>query len=122
VKELARETANATDDITRQISTIQGDTHGAIDAIDQIGVVIGQMNEYQTTIAAAVEEQSVTTKEMSRAAGDDATSTAQIVEDVAPVVAATRETNTQLQETIRVAHALQAVSVELTGLVAGFRY
>jgi methyl-accepting chemotaxis protein len=122
VKELARETANATEDITRQISTIQGDTHGAINAIDQIGIVIGQMNEYQTTIAAAVEEQSVTTKEMSRAAGDAATSTAQIVEDVASVVTATRETSTQLRETIRVAHALQEVSVELTGLVAGFRY
>ncbi|MCW2778063.1 MAG: methyl-accepting chemotaxis protein, partial [Frankiales bacterium] len=57
VKELAQETAKATENISRMIETIQGDTAGAVDAIAQISAVIGQINDYQTTIASAVEEQ-----------------------------------------------------------------
>ena len=57
VKDLAQETAKATENISRMIEAIQGDTAGAVEAIGQISAVIGQINDYQTTIASAVEEQ-----------------------------------------------------------------
>ncbi|MEN3357942.1 MAG: methyl-accepting chemotaxis protein, partial [Mycobacteriales bacterium] len=66
VKDLAQETAKATEDISRRVETIQGDTAGAVEAIGQISRIIGQINDYQLTIASAVEEQTATTNEMNR--------------------------------------------------------
>ena len=66
VKELAQETARATEDISRRVEAIQADTAGAVDAIGQISSVIGEINDFQATIAAAVEEQTATTNEMNR--------------------------------------------------------
>ena len=72
VKELAQETAKATEDIARRIEAIQADTSGAVDAIGRIDEVIGQISDYQTTIASAVEEQTATTNEMSRSVNEAA--------------------------------------------------
>ncbi len=72
VKELARETARATEDIARRVEAIQADTGGAVAAIGRIGEVIGQINDYQLTIASAVEEQTATTNEMSRSVAEAA--------------------------------------------------
>src|SRR5882757_4137003 len=66
VKELAKETAKATEDISRKIEAIQSDTKNAVDAIQQISGVIKQINDISNTIATAVEEQNATTNEMSR--------------------------------------------------------
>src|SRR5262245_25000627 len=66
VKELAKQTAKATEDIGRRIEAIQGDTHGAVEAIGQISKIINQINDIQNTIASAVEEQTATTGEISR--------------------------------------------------------
>ena len=66
VKELAKQTAKATEDISRKIEAIQGDTKGAVEAIGQIGKIINQINDIQNTIASAVEEQTATTGEISR--------------------------------------------------------
>ncbi len=66
VKELAKQTAKATEDISRKIEAIQADTKGAVDAIGQIGRIIMQINDIQNTIASAVEEQTATTNEISR--------------------------------------------------------
>ncbi|MEM9695089.1 MAG: methyl-accepting chemotaxis protein, partial [Myxococcota bacterium] len=63
VKELAKETAKATDDIAQKIDAIQRDTTGAVDAIGEITSIIGQISTIQTTIASAVEEQTATTNE-----------------------------------------------------------
>ena len=65
VKELAKQTAKATEDISRKIEAIQGDTKGAVEAIAQIGKIINQINDIQNTIASAVEEQTATTGEIS---------------------------------------------------------
>ena len=65
VKELAKQTAKATEDISRKIEAIQSDTKGAVDAIAQIGKIINQINDIQNTIASAVEEQTATTGEIS---------------------------------------------------------
>src|SRR5690606_455727 len=66
VKELAQETARATEDIARRVETIQGDTTGAVSAIGQISEISASINNYQLSIASAVEEQTATTNEMSR--------------------------------------------------------
>ena len=66
VKELAKETARASEDISQQIETIQADTGSAVAAISQITAIINQINDIQNTIASAVEEQTATTNEMSR--------------------------------------------------------
>ena len=72
VKELAKQTAKATEDISRKITAIQTDTQGAVEAIGTIGGVIGQINDISATIATAVEEQSATTNEMTRNMADAA--------------------------------------------------
>jgi methyl-accepting chemotaxis protein len=67
VKQLANETARATETIAEMVSQIQSDTSGAVQAITNIRTVINQVNETQQTISVAVEEQSATTSEISRA-------------------------------------------------------
>ena len=64
VKELAKETAKATEDIGQKIDAIRQVTQGAVEAIAQISKIIIQINDYQSTIASAVEEQSATTREI----------------------------------------------------------
>jgi methyl-accepting chemotaxis protein len=66
VKELAKETAKATEDISRKIEGIQTDTKGAVEAIASIMSVIAEVNNISSTIATAVEEQNATTNEMAR--------------------------------------------------------
>src|SRR5690606_39234231 len=66
VKELAQETARATEDIARKVEAIQTDTTGAVSAIDEISQIVASINDFQLTIASAVEEQTATTNEMSR--------------------------------------------------------
>lgn len=82
VKDLAQETGKATDDITAKIAAIQADTDGAVAAIEKISDIINQINDYQTTIAAAVEEQTATTNEMGRSVSEAATGSASITETI----------------------------------------
>ena len=66
VKELAKETAKATEEIGRKIEAIQMDTGSAVDAIGGISTIINQINDIQITIASAVEQQTATTNEIGR--------------------------------------------------------
>jgi methyl-accepting chemotaxis protein len=66
VKELAKETAKATEDISRKIETIRRDTAEAVGAIDQIGRIVRRIDEIQTTVAGAIEQQTATTNKMTR--------------------------------------------------------
>jgi len=86
VKELAKETARATDQIEERISDIQTDTDSAVNAIESIGGIIGRISEIQSTIAVAIEQQTTVTQEISRsvmqtANGSEAIST--LIEGVA---------------------------------------
>ncbi|WP_308442113.1 methyl-accepting chemotaxis protein, partial [Planosporangium flavigriseum] len=78
VKDLAQETAKATEDISRRVQSIQTDSTAAVEAIAHIAEVIGQINSFQETIASAVEEQSATTSEMSRNVAEAATGATEI--------------------------------------------
>ncbi len=72
VKELAKQTAAATDDIRGRIEGIQGSTGEAVGAIKEISAVINNVNEVSRSIAAAVEEQSITTKQISASVAEAA--------------------------------------------------
>lgn len=93
VKELAKETARATEDISRKIEAIQGDTRGAVDSIRKIGDVIAQINDISSTIASAVEQQTATANEMSRNVSEAAKGTAEITRNIASVSTAAENTS-----------------------------
>jgi methyl-accepting chemotaxis protein len=115
VKELARETARATEDIHRQIETIQGDARVAVAAIEEIGTIIRQINEHQGTIASAVEEQTATAAEMSRHVSDAANASAGIARDMASVA----QTSRDVTETVSTFHQSSARLVELGNALRG---
>ncbi|SHN34205.1 methyl-accepting chemotaxis protein [Cryptosporangium aurantiacum] len=121
VKDLAQETARATDDIAQRVSAIQADTEGAVAAIAEIAEVIGQINEFQTTIAAAVEEQSATVTEMNRSVSEAATGTASIADTIRGVADTAGEISGQADGSRSSAGALAGMAAELEHLVAGFR-
>ena len=85
VKELAQETAKATEDIARRVLAIQGDTTAAVAAIEEISAIVAQISDRQTTIASAVEEQTATTNEMSRSVQEAASGSTQIAENITGV-------------------------------------
>ena len=88
VKELAKETAKATEDIGTKIETIQRDTGAAIAAIGQIGDAIAQINAIMVTISSAIEEQSVTTQEITRNMNQAAIGTGDVVKNIGTVAQA----------------------------------
>jgi methyl-accepting chemotaxis protein len=120
VKELAQETARATEDISKRVEAIQADTAGAVDAIGEISNVIGQINDYQATIAAAVEEQTATTNEMNRNVAEAAHSSRSIATAITGLAAGTQQTNEGVAEAQRSASELARMSVELQDAVRRF--
>ncbi len=118
VKELAKQTAKATEDIGRKIEAIQTDTKGAVEAIAQIGGVIRQINDIQTTIATAVEEQTATTGEISRNVAQAARGSSEIARNVVGVAQAARSTTEGAADTKRSADDLSRLATDLQRLVA----
>ncbi|NJC82491.1 methyl-accepting chemotaxis protein [Planosporangium mesophilum] len=121
VKDLAQETARATEDISRRVQTIQGDTAGAVEAIDEISAIIGRINDYQLTIASAVEQQSATTGEITRSVAEAATGSSEIASNIAGVAAAAATTTEGVTESQRAAEELARMSSDLQDVVGRFR-
>jgi methyl-accepting chemotaxis protein len=122
VKELAQETAKATEDIGRRIQAIQTDTGAAITAIDQIGNVISEINSSQTTIAGAVEEQAATTSEIGRSVSVAASGSNEIARNIASVSGTAQATTEGAGETRKAADDLAGMAGELRELVGQFTY
>jgi methyl-accepting chemotaxis protein len=122
VKELAKETAKATEDISQKIEAIQGDTKGAVEAIAQISAVITQINDISNTIASAVEEQTATTNEIARNVSEAAQGGKQVAENVASVATAARSTTEGAGNTQTAAAELSHMASELQALVGQFKY
>jgi methyl-accepting chemotaxis protein len=122
VKELAKETAKATEDIGQKIEAIQTDTKGAVEAIAQITGIINQINDISNTIAGAVEEQTVTTNEIARNVGEAAKGSAQIAENVVAVATAAKNTTQGANDTQTAAQELARMAAELQKLVARFTF
>jgi methyl-accepting chemotaxis protein len=122
VKDLAQETARATEDISRRVETIQADTGGAVTAIEEISRVIARISDFQTTIASAVEEQTATTSEMNRSVSEAASGTGEIAENITGVAEAARSTSQGVTQSQQATAELNRMSAELSQLVSGFRY
>ncbi|MBM7496256.1 methyl-accepting chemotaxis protein [Oerskovia paurometabola] len=121
VKELAQETAKATEDIARRVEAIQDDTSSAVGAIGEIADIIGRINDYQLTIASAVEEQTATTTEMSRGVQESATGASEIAGNITGIATAAQESAATMQRMSVAVDELAQVSVELRTRVAQFR-
>ena len=121
VKDLAQETAKATEDIARRIETIQGDTSNAVVAIGEIASVISTINDYQNTIAAAVEEQTATTNEMARGITGASTQSFEIASTISGVSTAAESTTRALSENQIAISDVARMASELRSGVARFR-
>ena len=122
VKELAQETARATEDIARRVEAIQGDTSGAVDAIGRISEIIGSINDFQLTIASAVEEQTATTNEMSRSVQEAAGGSTEIAQNITGVSTAASSTTQALGQTRVAVDELSRMASDLRSTVGRFTY
>jgi methyl-accepting chemotaxis protein len=120
VKELAQETARATEDIARRVEAIQGDTAGAVTAIGEISAIIASINDYQLTIASAVEEQTATTNEMSRGVNDAAQGAENITQNLNGVATSAALSTSVLQDMGQALAQLAELSADLRGQVDMF--
>ena len=135
VKELAKQTANATQDIRSRIEGIQASTGEAVRSIKEVGEAIQRVNSASTTIAAAVEEQSITTKEIasnvhqtataastvSTGVAESASACAEITRNMAGVDQAAKQTAQGASQTQVVGSELSHLSEQLRGMVSQFQ-
>jgi len=122
VKELARETARATDEITKRVAAIQVDTSGAVAAIEEISSIITSINAYQLEIASAVEEQTATTNQMSRSVTEAAAGSGEIainITGVARTAASSSDVMGQMGVSVT---ELARMSADLRERIAAFTY
>ncbi|HZT33133.1 MAG TPA: methyl-accepting chemotaxis protein [Bryobacteraceae bacterium] len=120
VKELAKQTAKATEEIGRKIEAIQGDTQGAVQAIEEIGAIINQISDISNSIASAVEEQTVTTNEIGRSVAEAAKGVGNIANNIGGVAAAAKSTTQGANDTQRASHELREMAVRLEAVVSQF--
>jgi methyl-accepting chemotaxis protein len=121
VKELAKETAKATEDIGQKIDAIQADTKSAVDAIANISSVINQINDISNTIASAVEEQTATTNEIGRNVAEAAKGSTEIAQNISGVAQAARNTSNGLTDAQKAATQLSKMAADLQALVGQFK-
>jgi methyl-accepting chemotaxis protein len=116
VKELARETASATEDITSRIEALQTDAREAVERITEISGIVEEISTFQTTIASAVEEQSATTNEIGTNVADAADGSTALADTISTLADAADATTSAVAEVGRVAHEMSGISHELFGL------
>ncbi len=122
VKELAKETATATEEISLKVEVIQCETTRAVSAIQQISGVIAKINDLSSTIASAVEEQTATANEMGRNVAEAAArGTDQIAQNITSVATAAQQTSQGASDTQQAAGELSQMASRLQQLVAQFK-
>jgi methyl-accepting chemotaxis protein len=121
VKELAKQTAKATEDISRKIAAIQLDTKDAVSAIGTVDGVIAQINNISAIIATAVEEQSATTNEMTRNTNEAASGAGDISVNIGGVAQAAEGTSSRAQESQKAAQEMASVAGQLSALMHQFK-
>ena len=119
VKELANQTAKATEEISNKIEAIQVDTQSSVEAIQEITSVINEINDISNTIASAVEEQTATTNEMARNVSEAAKGSGEISENIAGVAQAAASTTQGANDSQVAATELSKLATELQGIVNG---
>ncbi len=121
VKELAKETARATEEIGHKIEAIQSDTKAAVTAIGQVGEVINQVNDISNTIASAVEEQTATTNEIGRNVTEAARGTSDIARHISGVAETAAHTTAGARDTQMAARSLTEMAAQLRTLIGAFK-
>jgi methyl-accepting chemotaxis protein len=122
VKELAKQTAKATEEISQKIEAIQGVTKGAVTAIEEIGTIINQINDISNSIASAVEEQTVTTNEIGRSVTEAAQGVNDISKNIAGVATSAKNTTQGANDTKTASLELSQMAARLQASVAKFTF
>jgi len=122
VKELAKQTAKATEEISQKIEAIQGVTKGAVTAIEEIGAIINQINDISNSIASAVEEQTVTTNEIGRSVAEAAQGVNDISKNIAGVATSAKNTTQGANDTKTASSELSQMASRLQASVAKFTF
>jgi methyl-accepting chemotaxis protein len=121
VKDLSRETAEATDNVISRVQAIQQDADGAVRAIAEIGEIIQQINSFQGSIAAAVEEQSVTADSISASIREAQTVTQEIARTIEGVAGASQSSGQSVSATRDLASEIAGMGDQLHEVVGGFQ-
>jgi methyl-accepting chemotaxis protein len=122
VKELAKQTAKATEEISQKIEAIQGVTKGAVTAIEEISTIINQINDISNSIASAVEEQTATTNEIGRSVNEAAIGVTDIAKNISGVATAARNTTQGANDTKTASAELSEMAARLQAAVAKFTF
>ena len=122
VKELAKQTGGATDQIALEISKIQEDAHATVNAIQDVLKLINEIDTVTQTIASASEEQSATTNEINRNINETATGTAQIAQNILGVVQAAQETAEGINLVAETAAEVAKMANEVKNVVSQFKF
>jgi methyl-accepting chemotaxis protein len=122
VKALAKQSAEATEDIRMRIEEIQSNTTQAIQAISEITEIVSEINQINVVIASAVEEQSATTNEISRFVNDAAKGSTEIAKSILGVANAAEKTVSISNDSLSVSRKIAEISVDLKNLVEEFKY
>ncbi|GJL77731.1 MAG: chemotaxis protein [Nitrospinaceae bacterium] len=121
VKDLANQTAKATEEISGKISAIQSDTQNSVTAIAEISEVINKINDISNTIASAVEEQTATTAEIGRNVSEAARGTSEIAQNITGVAQAAESTTQGATDTQSASRELSKMASELQNLISQFK-
>ena len=121
VKELAKETARATEEIGQRIEAIQTDSQSAVQAVSQIGAVVRQISDIQSTISTAVEEQAAATNEIERNIAEAAKASSEIARNISGVAAAAGTAAGGADSGQRAAGELAQMAVGLRQALAGYQ-
>ncbi len=122
VKELAKQTAKATEEIGQKIDAIQGDTKGAVKAIEDIGTIINQINDISNSIASAVEEQTATTNEIGHSVAEAAKGVGDIAKNIGGVAIAAKNTTQGANDTQKASQELSHMAAQLQKAMAKFTF
>jgi methyl-accepting chemotaxis protein len=122
VKELAKQTAKATEEISQKIEAIQGVTKGAVTAIEEISTIINQINDISNSIASAVEEQTATTNEIGRSVNEAAQGVNDIARNISGVATAAKNTTQGANDTKTASLELGEMAARLQASVSRFTF
>ncbi|MDZ7639508.1 MAG: methyl-accepting chemotaxis protein [Bryobacterales bacterium] len=120
VKEQARQTAKATEDISQKIEAIQVDTKGAVKAIEEIGTIISQINDISDSIASAVEERTATANEIGRSVAKAAKGVGDIAKNIGGVAMAAKDTANGASDTQKASQELSPIAARLQAGISRF--
>lgn len=121
VKDLAKKTARATDEIRNKIESIQSNTGQAVSAIGEIGRIIGQSNEIAAGVAAALGEQSTMTERINQSMTDAAFATADVAGNIDGVAQASKSNTEGAANVLAASRRLAQMAADLQKLVDEFK-